>query len=268
MNRFQVWLRQPGNRRRALLAAAGVGLLVALVLRRRDDATAAAAPVETGLVGGGLGGVGFGEGSVLPGLDPGIGTPTDGVPTESLPPMITEPDVLPPVTASDVIGAVTDARDLLDSLGLTPQPVAATAPTAPAAAAPKPTAAGFWWSIGGRNTWVTASNLGAFKAELARTGGSLDVWAARHPDAARAVGIAPPASVPAPRPSPSAPVAAPPTSSVAKSSPPPAPPASAPRSAPATAPPPVRYYTYQKDVPLRAGQTIGFTTGRGYYARG
>ena len=32
--------------------------------------------------------------------------------------------------------------------------------------------------------------------------------------------------------------------------------------------PTVKYYTYKKDVKLKSGQTLGFTTGKGYYAKG
>jgi hypothetical protein len=45
-----------------------------------------------------------------------------------------------------------------------------------------------------------------------------------------------------------------------------APTSSAPLASVLTTTAPIRYYTYKADVPLAAGQSLHFTTGRGYYA--
>lgn len=68
-------------------------------------------------------------------------------------------------------------------------------------------------------------------------------WARNHPTAAKTLGIKASPAVAKPKVTPKPPV-----------------------RKPTAKPAPVRYYTYKKDVRLKPGQKLKFTTGKGYYA--
>lgn len=278
MRGLRAMLANPRNRGRVLVGAAAAALLFALMLRRGRPAEAGAEYAAVGpLYGTGVGGGGY--------YDPGIGTPSDGVPTESFPP-ITVPEFPAaepaPWGVEDLVGGVLGALPVWVT---DPNPPSTTAPApepepdkAESTPTPPKTSSGFWWNVGGRTTWITTANRNRFFAELRSKGADLSVWAARHPDAARGIGVTPPPTQPPPRASASAPVNQSPTSSIAKSSAPVAAPA---RPAPAAQQPapsrrpsaPSRYYTYapgkapahrKGDEAPRTG-TLRYTAGKGYW---
>lgn len=57
-------------------------------------------------------------------------------------------------------------------------------------------AAGFWWNVNGKQTFVTKATAKQFLASEQSKGVSVDVWAANHPAAAASIGITPPPAPP------------------------------------------------------------------------
>jgi hypothetical protein len=238
----RAWLRDPRNRRRFIIGAAAAAVVVLLFLRRSGAAApaAAAATTDTGTVG--------------PLFDPS--TLTDGTPGGLGVGGVSDPGAVGGVTpaTADDIGNLTDEignlQDQLNNLGdtstaadgtpLTPSPTdTGTAPSAPAAGGAA-SAPGFWWNVGGKQTFVTRKNVSAFLAELKKHGVSVSAWAAAHAQAARDVGIPVPATAPPRQPGQSSPARetggaarAQPTSQVATATPVPA----AARLLPSTPPP-------------------------------
>lgn len=102
-------------------------------------------------------------------------------------------------SADEFESEVTTALDDVEATlaGLTPtdsSPTGQTPTTAPGNK--KATSSGFWWTIAGKQTWVTKDDKKAFLAELKRKGANVDVWASKHPAAARMLGLSVPTSPP------------------------------------------------------------------------
>lgn len=142
-----------------------------------------------------------------------------------------------------------------------PTPAPTPAPVQPAAVQPTPSTA----SGGGDGTTYFT-----YKADVPlQSGQTLGFTSGRGYYAAGT-------PTPAPAPTPAQPVAVQPvsaaTGSAAGTPTPTAPPAQQaavqPVASAASSGGGTTYYTYKADVPLKAGQTLGFTTGKGYYAAG
>lgn len=200
------------KRRYALLGGLGLALVAFLVIRGRSgggdaELVGVAGPAGgTSLdAGGGVGGVdSFDPTSLVDLFDTRLAA-TDSA-LEQL-----------AVSLGDVRGNVVDLEDFLKTQGATlnedqwawgqaPIDPDWYPPTDPGPQGQAPTAApgntkaaagtGFFWNVGGRRTFVTDRNRGAFLAELKRDGVNVQAWAWRHPQAARKVGIAVPKSDP------------------------------------------------------------------------
>lgn len=200
------------KRRYALLGGLGLALVAFLVIRGRSgggdaELVGVAGPAAgTSLdAGGGVGGVDSFDPTSLVDLFETRLSATDSA-LEQL-----------AVSLGDVRGNVVDLEDFLKTQGATlnedrwawgQSPIDPDwyPPTDPGPQGQAPTAApgntkaaagtGFFWNVGGRRTFVTDRNRSAFLAELKRDGVDVQVWAWRHPQAARKVGIAVPKTDP------------------------------------------------------------------------
>lgn len=164
-----------------------------------------------------------------------------------------------------------------------PEPQTPTVANQPPAIAAVQRQQSFEW--GGR-IW-TRGDLPAFKNWLKSRGTTFETWSANHAKASQdvfGVKAAAPATAPVTQPKPPAqPVAgggAPTTSAAVHAMPAPSVMASLDtniatairneqakaKPAPAKVATAPRYYTYKKDVPLGPGQSLKFTSGKGYYA--
>jgi hypothetical protein len=190
------WLRDPKKRRLLIFGAAGAAVVLLLFLRRRSAAAAATTAATT-------------TGDVGPLVDPS--TLTNGIPNaldgsgSAGGVTATSPTDLAPLTdqlgsLQDQISALGDKLDTGTPVDAGAQTTTAAAPTAAATSPTAPSSAqrtpGFWWGIGGHQTWVTAKNRPLFLAELRKHGTHVDAWAANHPQAARDIGLNPPPAPP------------------------------------------------------------------------
>jgi hypothetical protein len=234
--------KKPGGHRGALLA--GLALAVGgFILLRRSSSTSTATdyPItDTGVTG-------------TTAVDDGGTTSTD---TSSLDEFSSLVDVL--TTRQDAAEArqsefesetSTSLGDVAAALaGMTPTasgPIGQTPATAPGNTKAAAGSSGFWWGITNKKTkktetrWITKDDKTTLLAEFKRKGVNVDIWAAKHPDAARSIGITPPSSPP-PKTSapPKTPAPAPPKAYSSTPKPPPAP-AAKPKHAPAPVKPKV-----------------------------